>query len=70
MTQIAGEEGMGLMNGVERYAGAVWERHCPDEEVPPVWVEWQLWPEGARQESHFTLGDGIPEFNGVRSGRP
>ncbi|MFJ6438713.1 hypothetical protein [Streptomyces sp. NPDC091416] len=52
-TQIAGEEGMGLMNGVERYAGAVWERHCPDQEVPPVWVERQLWPEGSRQEVRF-----------------
>ncbi|MES9520809.1 hypothetical protein [Streptomyces capoamus] len=49
-TQVPGE-GMGLMNGVERYAGAVWERHCPDEEAPPVWVERQLWPGGARQES-------------------
>ncbi|MGW4789515.1 hypothetical protein [Streptomyces sp. NPDC004230] len=26
-TQIAGAEGMGLMNGAERFAGAVWERH-------------------------------------------
>ncbi|MFE2046779.1 hypothetical protein ACFXAZ_38870 [Streptomyces sp. NPDC059477] len=52
-TQIAGEEGMGLTNGAERYAGAVWERHCPDEEVPPVWVERQLWWEGSRQETRF-----------------
>ncbi|MFM9452501.1 hypothetical protein [Streptomyces europaeiscabiei] len=52
-TQIAGEEGMGLMNGVERFAGAVWERHCPAEGVPPVWVERQLWPEGSIQEVRF-----------------
>ncbi|MFJ3182342.1 hypothetical protein ACIPJN_28675 [Streptomyces sp. NPDC086796] len=52
-TQIAGEEGMGLTNGAEQYAGAVWERHCPDQEVPPVWVERQLWPEGSRQEVRF-----------------
>ncbi|MFK0142450.1 hypothetical protein [Streptomyces murinus] len=52
-TQIGGEEGMGLMNGVERYAGAVWERHCPDQEVPPVWVEWQLWPEGSGREARL-----------------
>ncbi|MFF8994502.1 hypothetical protein ACF09H_32180 [Streptomyces sp. NPDC014983] len=51
-TQVPGE-GMGLMNGVERYAGAVWERHCPDEGAPPVWVERQLWPDGAGQESRF-----------------
>lgn len=48
-TQSPGR-GWGLMNGVERYASAVWERHCPDEVVPPVWVERQLWPEGSRQE--------------------
>ncbi|GAA4031002.1 hypothetical protein [Streptomyces plumbiresistens] len=52
-TQIAGEEGMGLMNGVERFAGAVWERHCPAEDLPPVWVERQLWPEGPIQEAPF-----------------
>jgi hypothetical protein len=52
-TQVAGEEGMGLMNAAERYAGAVWERHCPEQEVPPVWVERQLWPEGSRQETRF-----------------
>ncbi|MDX3695026.1 hypothetical protein PV726_32750 [Streptomyces europaeiscabiei] len=52
-TQIAGEEGMGLMNGVERFAGAVWERHCPAEGVPPVWVERQLWQEGSIQEVRF-----------------
>ncbi|MER0476777.1 hypothetical protein ABR737_00120 [Streptomyces sp. Edi2] len=52
-TQIAGAEGMRLMNGVERFAGAVWERHCPDQDQPPVWVERQLWPEGAAQETRF-----------------
>ncbi|MGW7196210.1 hypothetical protein [Streptomyces chryseus] len=52
-TQIAREEGLGLMNGVERYAGAVWERHCPAEDQPPVWVERQLWPEGSVQDTRF-----------------
>ncbi|MFC8259709.1 hypothetical protein ACFUNF_19240 [Streptomyces sp. NPDC057291] len=52
-TQIAGEEGIGLMNGAERFADAVWERHCPAENQPPVWVERQLWPEGSRQETRF-----------------
>ncbi|MCG7528565.1 hypothetical protein MHW47_29500 [Streptomyces sp. OfavH-34-F] len=51
-TQVPGE-GMGLTNGAERYAGAVWEKHCPDQEVPPVWVERQLWPQGSRQEVRF-----------------
>ena len=52
-TQIAGKEGMGLMNGAERFAGAVWERHCPAEDQPPVWVERQLWAEGSLQETCF-----------------
>ncbi|MFF8601757.1 hypothetical protein ACF065_27050 [Streptomyces sp. NPDC015232] len=53
VTQIAGAEGMGLMNGAERFAGAVWERHCPAENEPPVWVERQLWPEGSSQTVRF-----------------
>ncbi|MFI0169502.1 hypothetical protein [Streptomyces sp. NPDC017095] len=51
--QIAGAEGMSLMNGVERFAGAVWERHCPAEDQPPVWVERQLWPDRPRQATRF-----------------
>ncbi|MYZ41040.1 MULTISPECIES: hypothetical protein, partial [unclassified Streptomyces] len=53
VTQIAGAEGMSLMNGVERFAGAVWERHCPDQDLPPVWVERQLEAQGALRESRF-----------------
>ncbi|MFD7705424.1 hypothetical protein [Streptomyces caelestis] len=53
-TQIAGAEGMSLMNGAERFAGAVWERHCPAEDQPPVWAEQQLWPEQPHQETHFS----------------
>ncbi|MFG2359705.1 hypothetical protein [Streptomyces sp. NPDC048521] len=30
-TQVAGAEGMSLTNGVEKFAGAVWKRHCPDQ---------------------------------------
>ncbi|MGW5782037.1 hypothetical protein [Streptomyces sp. NPDC003863] len=52
-TQIAGEEGAGLMNGAERFAGAVWERYCPEEDLPPVWVEWQLWSDGSLQDTRF-----------------
>ncbi|MFM9633282.1 MULTISPECIES: hypothetical protein [Streptomyces] len=52
-TQIAGEEGKTLMNGAETYAGAVWERHCPDQDLPPVWVERQLWPQEPVQETRF-----------------
>ncbi|MQS16434.1 hypothetical protein F7Q99_30630 [Streptomyces kaniharaensis] len=33
---------MSLTNGAEAYAAAVWERHCPDEELPPLWVQRQL----------------------------
>ncbi|MDT0385962.1 hypothetical protein [Streptomyces dubilierae] len=52
-TQIAGEEGMSLMNGVERFAGAVWERHCPDQDLPPVWVEQQLEAQETPRESRI-----------------
>ncbi|MGW7319203.1 hypothetical protein [Streptomyces sp. NPDC054865] len=43
VTQVFGE-GMGLTNAVEAFAGAAWERHCPDEDLPPVWIQHQLWP--------------------------
>ncbi|MFF3326499.1 hypothetical protein [Streptomyces sp. NPDC002889] len=39
--QVFGE-GMGLTNAAEAFAGAVWERHCPGEELPPIWVQLQL----------------------------
>lgn len=37
------EDGPSLINSAERYAAAVWERHCPTEPEPPVWVQRQLW---------------------------
>ncbi|MFJ6355163.1 hypothetical protein ACIQKB_37610 [Streptomyces sp. NPDC092046] len=52
-TQMGDEEGMVLMNGAESYVGAVWRRHCPDEVLPPVWVERQLMPEEDGPASHF-----------------
>ncbi|MGW2100164.1 hypothetical protein ACWCPX_21105 [Streptomyces olivaceoviridis] len=52
-TQVAGAEGTSLMNGAETFAGAVWERHCPDQDQPPVWVERQLWPQGPLEETCF-----------------
>ncbi|AJP05367.1 hypothetical protein TU94_32090 [Streptomyces cyaneogriseus subsp. noncyanogenus] len=48
VTQIAGAEGMSLMNGAERFAGGVWERHCPAEDQAPPGVKRQLWPERSR----------------------
>ncbi|MFD4535653.1 hypothetical protein ACFWNL_18435 [Kitasatospora sp. NPDC058397] len=36
------DEGASLMNAAERYAAAVWERLCPGEELPPLWVQRQL----------------------------
>lgn len=35
-------EGASLTNAAERFAAAVWERHCPEEKQPPVWVQRQL----------------------------
>ncbi|MGW5497449.1 hypothetical protein [Streptomyces olivaceoviridis] len=51
--QVAGAEGTSLMNGAETFAGAVWERHCPEQDQPPVWVERQLWPQGPLEETCF-----------------
>ncbi|MFD9904038.1 hypothetical protein [Streptomyces sp. NPDC059063] len=52
VTQIAGE-GMTLMNGAESFAAAVWEQHCPQEPLPPVWAERQLWPEDWSQPARW-----------------
>ncbi|MGW2035242.1 hypothetical protein [Streptomyces sp. NPDC001811] len=52
-TQVSGAEGVSLVNGVERFAGAVWERHCPDQDQPPIWVEGRLRPQGSFEETHF-----------------
>lgn len=52
VTQVAGE-GMGLTNAAEAFAGAAWERHCPGEELPPVWVQRQLWPAGSERPVRF-----------------
>uniref|UniRef100_UPI002F9173FB hypothetical protein n=1 Tax=Streptomyces cellulosae TaxID=1968 RepID=UPI002F9173FB len=52
VTQAAGE-GMGLTNAVEAFAGAVWERYCPDEELPPVWVQRQLDAAGSARLTDF-----------------
>ncbi len=37
-TQVSGD-GPSLTNRAETYAAAVWQRHCPDESGPPVWIE-------------------------------
>jgi hypothetical protein len=31
-------EGASVFNAAERYAEAVWQRHCPDEDAPPIWI--------------------------------
>lgn len=41
--QRAGE-GAGLINEGERYAESVWQRHCPAESGPPIWIERFLLP--------------------------
>lgn len=65
--QWAGE-GVGLINEGERYAEAVWLRHCPAEPGPPVWIERLLLPsrdrcsrsEPARRGRATTTGRGSP----------
>ncbi len=41
-TQIPGQDGRSLTNAAEIYAAAVWERLCPEEAQPPIWIENQL----------------------------
>jgi hypothetical protein len=50
--QKAGE-GAGLINEGERYAEAVWQRHCPAEPRPPVWIERFLLP--SHNHDDFTV---------------
>lgn len=50
-TQVSGAEGVSLMNGVEKFAGAVWERHGPIQDQPPIWVEGRLRPQGSFEET-------------------
>lgn len=37
-TQISGD-GPSLTNRAETYAAVVWQKHCPNESEPPVWIE-------------------------------
>jgi hypothetical protein len=37
-------EGASMFNAAERYAEAVWQRHCPDEDAPPVWIQRFIFP--------------------------
>ncbi|MFD9114841.1 hypothetical protein [Streptomyces bottropensis] len=38
----AEDEAPSLTNVAESCAAAVWQQHCPDQELPPVWIERQL----------------------------
>jgi hypothetical protein len=38
----AHNEGVSLTNGAERFAATAWQRHCPDERQPPVFIQRQL----------------------------
>jgi hypothetical protein len=40
----AKDPGASLMNGAERYAAAVWEKHFPADVVPPLWIARMLLP--------------------------
>jgi hypothetical protein len=35
----AASDGPSLTNLAETYAAVVWQRHCPEESEPPVWIE-------------------------------
>lgn len=40
-TQIPGD-GLGVTSAAEWLAAAVWQRYCPGEELPPVWIHLKL----------------------------
>ncbi|MFD8597650.1 hypothetical protein ACFV1L_21870 [Kitasatospora sp. NPDC059646] len=48
-------EGMGLTNAAEEYAAAVWERHCAEQELPPLWIQRQLYDSGMGLRERFEL---------------
>jgi len=48
-------EGMSLTNAAEAYAAAVWERHCPGEELPPLWVQRHLHDREFGMKDRFEL---------------
>lgn len=54
-TQCPGE-GVDLEPTAELLAGAVWERHCPDQELPPVWIRLRLMPGGKPGPMGFQHG--------------
>jgi hypothetical protein len=41
-TQLVGEEGQALTNVAERLVEAVWKRHCPEWNEPPIWIGYQI----------------------------
>ena len=45
-------EGTSLVNGAEKFVGAVWRQHCPDEEQPPIFIARLLLE---YDDSHFKL---------------
>ncbi|MGW3311477.1 hypothetical protein ACWDG9_33395 [Streptomyces sp. NPDC001073] len=48
------DEAPSLTNRAELCAEAVWQRHCPDQELPPVWIE-RLLPGAFGREPEFQL---------------
>ncbi|PIM69664.1 hypothetical protein CTU88_27210 [Streptomyces sp. JV178] len=48
------DEAPSLTNVAESCAAAVWRQHCPEQELPPVWIERQL-PGAFDDEPDFRL---------------
>ncbi|WP_430786981.1 hypothetical protein [Actinoplanes sp. G11-F43] len=46
-------EGASLMNRAERFVEAVWQRHCPGESQPPIFIAHHLRAAGDRGFSHY-----------------
>ncbi|MGW0836560.1 hypothetical protein [Streptomyces prunicolor] len=48
------DEAPSLTNTAELCAGEVWQQHCPDQDLPPVWIERQF-PGAFGEEPEFQL---------------
>lgn len=46
-------EGPSVFNAAERYAEAVWQRHCPGEDAPPIWIHRFIFP--SRDDDPFRV---------------
>ncbi|MFG2472282.1 hypothetical protein ACGFXB_43565 [Streptomyces canus] len=65
----AEDEAPSLTNVAESCVAAVWQQHCPDQELPPVWIERQLSGAFGREPDFRLVTFGEAEPHEVRNPR-